>query len=170
MLLFFYKIWRTLNFYFKTFLDLFTTQIPFYYLVSPMGDQVELDDSKLVRYPLNLLVIYYTSHGTKYRFAELDKPATAEEIVQAYRTFKVPRYRLLAISLTSADDEAFSLPPEEFTIIGNNLSTRTFHYWLCKHYLHTAPKDLVCSVIDENANLLVVPNKLTLTESEMVIE
>ena len=171
MILFLYKIWRALNYYFKLFLDLFTTQIPFYYLVTPMGDQIELTDSSLnANETVNLLVIYYTSHGTKYRFAELDKPVTTDEIVKAYRFFQLPRYRILAISLTSNDDEAFSLPPEEFTIIGNVLSTRTFHYWLCKHYLHTSPKDLICSIIDENANLIVVPSKLTLTETEMVLE
>ena len=163
--LFLYKIWRAINFYFKIFLDLFTTQIPFFYLVTPLGHQLELTDEGLVgEEPKSLLVIYYTSHGTKYRFAELDQPTSAVELRQAYRTFQPPKCRILAISLTSGDDEAFSLPPEEFNILGNVLFTKTFQYWLCRHYLNTAPKELVCSIIDENANLVVVPSKLVITE------
>jgi len=169
--LFLYKIWRALNFYMKLFLDLFTAQIPFYYLVTPLGCQIELTDEGLAgEEPANLLVVYYTSHGTKYRFTEVSKPVTAKELTLAYSSFQVPRYRLLAISITSDEDEAFSLPPEEFNVVGNVLSTRPFNYWLCRHYLNISQKDLVCSVIDENANLILVPSKLTLTETEMIVE
>jgi hypothetical protein len=169
LFLFFYKLWRAFQYYVKAFLNLFTSQIPFFYLVTPMGEQVDLTESNLTE-PTTLLVIYYTSHGTKYRFAEIEHPVTCGELMRAYRNFKVPKYRILAISVTSADDESFSLPPEEFTITGNALCTKTFHYWLCHNYFHTAPKDLFCSVIDENANLIVVPKKLTLTENEMIVE
>lgn len=167
---FIYKLWRAVNQFIQMFLNLFTSSIPYYFLVTPMGNQVALCDERLEHDdPLHLLVVYYTSHGIRYRFSEISKPVTAAELRLAYRNYQTPVYRLLAIGIES-EEESLSLPPESFTIVGSVLGTRTFHYWLCNHYFHIPPKDLTCTVIDDSANLKVVPSRLAIGSESYVIE
>jgi hypothetical protein len=163
-----YKLIRYLNAMVQSFLQLFTLQIPFYYVVTPRGNQKPLNDENMEN-ASHLLVVYYTSLGIRYRFHELAKPAAASELMKAYKSFHVPEYRLLAITMSSAE-RSLSVPPEEFTVVGNCLGTKPFHYWLCRHYFHIPLEDLTCTVIDDNANLLPVATKLILNENEMVIE
>ena len=168
MYFYFYKFCRWINHICQLFLKLFTVQIPFYYVVTPRGNQKELNDEHLED-ASHLLVVYYTSLGIRYRFVELAKPVVASELMKAYSSYRVPTYRLLAITFSSSDN-SFTIPPEEFSVVGNCLGTKVFHYWLCRHYFHIPLDDLTCSVIDDCANLKPVPTKLILNENELVIE
>ena len=147
--------------------------LPFYYLVGPDGKQHVLNDKNLALYD-NILVIYYTPAGTRYRFHPLFKNqgvCMASTIKSAYQSFVEPKkYKLFAVNAT-IHERVHTINAIEFNIVGNEIFSPIFNLWLCSNYLHIAPSVHVdVSYIDDSTSICYTRGPIYFERDALTIE
>ena len=142
-----------------------------YHVVGPDGKQYPLTEKNLKLYP-NLLVIYYTQAGTRYRFHNLNAaPYTVMSVRNTYKTFSEPkRNKLFAVNAT-INERVHTINAIEFNVVGNEIFTPMFNLWLCLNYLHVAASEhLDISYIDNNTDICTTRGPITFHEDGVKVE
>ena len=168
-----YRFVRWMNRCLAWLLAWFYRDAAYFYIVADDGTQLSLTAyNYAVFYPANLLVIYYTPSGTKYRFVpklhdaqylqETNRTAEAAiaDIKSAYSRATVPKYKLLGIHVKVGSCE-MNVAPDQFVVEGSTVFSVPFKRWLCRHYLHTPYAAMTVTIIDESIRLLTIDDEIT---------
>jgi len=166
-----YRFIRWLNHMMSCFLAFFSRNAAYFYIVVEDGSQLPLTPyNYAVQYPVNLLVIYYTPIGTKYRFVpkiqdsyltetNLTAQLAVDDIKSAYGIVAAPTYKLLGINIKIGNRE-YNLPTDEFVVTGSSIFSETFTRWLCRNYLHVPCSSASVTIIDESIRLLTITEEI----------
>ena len=177
MAFFLYRLLRWLNWVTLVVLRTFRRNVTHYFLIAEDGTQLPLTAyNYAVLQPATLLVIYYSPSATKYRMVSpaLDPNATAGDVVadlrSAYSTYEEPRYSFLGLSV-QLGDASFSIPPQEFMVVGSTLFTPIFNLWLCRNYLHVPPtSEIAATFIDDVVRMVAVSSDVVLQRDKYVVK
>ena len=173
---FLYRLLRWVNWGCLVVLRAFRRNVTQYFLITADGTQLPLTAyNYAVLQPSTLLVIYYTPTETKYRMvAPAFSNGTASEIVaelrSAYTSYEAPSYSFLGLSV-EINERTFSVPPQEFMVVGSTMFTPVFNMWLCKNYLHVTPTPQVTATfIDDLIRVVTVSSDVVLQKDKYVLK
>lgn len=174
---FIYKLYRWFNWVSIALIRLFKRDLTLYFIIANDGSQIPFTAlDYAVMQPTYLLIIYYSSSGTKYRFVTPvveygeDARQLAVVIESAYRNYDEPDFTFLGMSV-SIDDCHYPLPPAEFMVVGSTLFSTPFNYWLCKHYLNIQPcEQIVATFIDDDVRMVAVTSDVLIMRDKYAVK
>lgn len=175
--LFIYKLYRWFNWISIKLIQLFKRDLTLYFIIANDGTQIPFTAlDYAVMQPTYLLIIYYSSSSTKYRFVapviETGKNALqlAADIESAYKNYTEPDFTFLGMSV-SINDCHYPLPPAEFMVVGSTIFSLPFNYWLCKHYLNIYPcNQVVATFIDDDIRMVTVSSDVLIMRDKYVVK
>jgi hypothetical protein len=168
-----YRILFRIYYFFTNITFLCRQSLISYHLVGPDGTQYPLTEHNLQQYD-HLLVIYYDTVGTRYRFHPIFKTlgwCTVSLLTSAYKSFKEPKNNKLFAVNASIQDHVYTINAIEFNVVGNQIFTPIFNLWLCTNYLHITPSEHVeISYIDDTTSICCTKGPIHFHEDGVKIE